>query len=122
MNQHEQPAWLMQHAKTLRKQMTDAEHRLWYYLRAKRLNGIKFRRQVPIYHYVADFLCISSLLIIELDGSQHQQAEQVVYDQKRTHYFEFLGYRVLRISNEEIFNNISGVLEKILQGISQNKT
>ncbi len=122
MNQHEQPAWLIQRAKTLRKKMTEAEHQLWYRLRAGRLNGVKFRRQVPIHCYVADFLCVSSHLIVELDGSQHQYLEQIAYDQKRTHYFECLGYRVLRISNDEIFNNISGVLEIILHAMVQDKT
>ena len=122
MNQHEQPVWLTQRAKILRKQMTEAEHQLWYHLRAKRLNGIKFRRQVPIHCYVADFLCVSSRLIVELDGSQHQCLEQIAYDQKRTRYFESLGYRVLRISNEEIFINISGVLEVILNAMVQGKT
>ena len=121
MNQHEQPAWLLQRAKILRQQMTEAEHQLWYHLRAKRFKGMKFRRQVPIHYYVADFLCIASHLIIELDGSQHQELKQMVYDRKRTHYFESFGYRVLRISNDEIFHNISGVLETICHATHEDK-
>jgi very-short-patch-repair endonuclease len=111
-----------QYAKALRKHMTEAEHRLWYHLRAKRLNGIKFRRQVPMRQYIADFLCSSSRLVIELDGSQHQEPEQVEYDKKRTLYFESVGYQVLRVSNEEIFKNIGGVLEIILGVIGAGKS
>ena len=106
MNQHKQPTWLSQYAKTLRKNMTEAERRLWHHLRSNRLNDAKFRRQVPIHHYIADFLCVSAHLVVELDGSQHQQSENRIYDKKRTLYFESLGYRVLRVSNEEVFNTI----------------
>ena len=99
--------------------MTEAEHQLWYHLRSRRFNGSKFRRQVPISHYIADFFCFSSRLIVELDGSQHQNPEHVTYDEKRTAYFNSLGYRVIRVSNEEIFYNISGVLEIIFKAITE---
>jgi very-short-patch-repair endonuclease len=114
MKQYKQPLWLNQYAKDLRKNRTEAEHRLWYHLRARSLDGVKFRRQVPMGHYIADFLCYSSRFIVELDGSQHQELAHIKYDEERTQYFESLGYRVLRISNEEIFNNLSGVLDSIV--------
>ncbi len=65
-------------------------------------------------HYIADFPCYSARLIIELDGSQHRKPAHIEYDDKRTHYFEQLGFRVLRISNEEIFTHLSGVLDSII--------
>jgi very-short-patch-repair endonuclease len=95
MNQHKQSSKLIHYAKALRKNRTEAEHLLWYHLRSRRLNGIKFRRQVPIGHYIADFFCFSSRIIVELDGSQHQNPEHIVYDEKRTAYFKSLDYRVI---------------------------
>jgi very-short-patch-repair endonuclease len=121
MTQHKQPLWLTQYAKQLRKNMTEAEQQLWFRLRSSRLNGIKFRRQVPMSHYIADFVCSSFYLIIELDGSQHQIPEQKKYDQLRTDYFELLGYHVLRIDNNEIFSHMSGVIEAILDVIESRK-
>lgn len=99
------------HAKALRANMTDAERRLWYLLRAHRLDGIKFRRQVPIGRYVADFACISRNLIIEVDGGQHAESET---DAKRTNWLEGRGFRVLRFWNNEVLQNSNGVLEVIL--------
>jgi very-short-patch-repair endonuclease len=69
-------------ARNLRQTMPDAERRLWAYLRGRRLEGHKFRRQVPIGPYIADFVCESAKLIVEADGGQH--AEQVAADKKRT--------------------------------------
>lgn len=86
---------------------------MWQKVRAKRLEGIKFRRQVPIGNYIVDFLAFSKKLIIELDGSQH--FDNIEYDNKRTEDLNRLGYKVLRFWDNEIINNIDGVLLKILE-------
>jgi very-short-patch-repair endonuclease len=114
-----QPLWLSHYAKDLRKKMTDAEHRLWYYLRSNRLKGIKLRRQVPIHHYIADFICLSVHLVIELDGSHHKNSQQKKYDEEQTLYLNSPGYKVLRIDDNEIFQNMPGVLESILKTIEK---
>lgn len=100
-------------AKELRKNMTDFELKLWYYLRAKRFMGLKFKRQVPIGNYIVDFLCTDNNTIIELDGSQH--LKQIEHDEIRDYYLKSKGYKIIRILNNEI-NNIEGVL-KYLQDI-----
>ena len=89
------------HVRELRQNSTDAERRLWHFLRAKRLKGYKFRRQHIIYPFVVDFVCLERKLIIELDGGQH--AEHGHYDEKRTSYLQSKGYRVLRFWNLDVF-------------------
>ena len=86
-------------AKSLRRNMTDAEKKLWYYLRAGRLGGHKFKRQAPIGAYVVDFVAPALKLIVELDGSQH--AQQQKYDAARTRFLNGCGYRVLRFGDDE---------------------
>src|SRR5512139_3746209 len=98
-------------ARRLRRDRTDAERRLWFRLRDRRLNGLKFRRQMPIKSYVVDFCCESVRLIVELDGGQH--AELQVEDAKRTSELEKFGYLVLRFWNNDVMQNIDGVLEVI---------
>ncbi len=78
-------------ARNLRANATDAEKLLWSRLRARQLNGWKFRRQVPLQNYIADFLCEEAKLIVELDGGQH--ADQVEKDNARTASLNALGYR-----------------------------
>lgn len=101
-------------AKALRANMTDAERRLWYLLRAHRLRGIKFKRQVPIRRYVADFACLDRKLLIEVNGSQHAGNEA---DVERTKWLEDQGFRVLRFWNNEVLKNTNGVLEAILSAV-----
>src|SRR5215213_8782374 len=98
-------------ARRLRRNQTDAERTLWFRLRDRRLGGLKFRRQVPIDHYVVDFCCESARLIVELDGGQH--AEQVEKDKARAAALEARGYLVLRFWNNEVLQNTHGVLEVI---------
>ena len=86
-------------AKHLRKNMTEAEHRLWYHLRAYRLNGIRFRRQQPIGTYVVDFVHFGSKVIVEADGGQHAGSE---HDARRDAWLEAQGYKVLRFWNDDI--------------------
>lgn len=103
----------LSNAKKLRKTQTDVENILWYHLRNSNLNGIKFRRQVPIGDYIVDFLCMNKKLVVELDGSQH--IDNIEYDTKRTSFLEQKGYKVIRIFNNEILENLPVVLEYIYQ-------
>lgn len=98
--------------KDLRNNSTPQEILLWSRIKNYKL-GFKFRRQHSIGGYVADFYCTSEKLIIEIDGSQHFNNDGVEYDNNRTKFFEGLGIRVLRFTNTEINNNMSGVLLKI---------
>ncbi|MGN0031681.1 MAG: endonuclease domain-containing protein [Candidatus Gastranaerophilaceae bacterium] len=103
----------LENAKTLRSNQTDCENIIWQNLRAKRLNNIKFRRQVPIGKYIVDFVNLDKKLVIELDGSQHLDAIQ--YDNNRTEYLTNLGYKVVRFNNNDIINNLESVLNKIVE-------
>lgn len=98
-------------AKSLRSGMTDAEKKLWFYLRANRFEGIKFVRQKPIGPYVVDFCCCNKKLIVELDGGQHEQ--QITYDARRTAFLNGEGYRVIRFSDTDALKNTMTVLEQI---------
>ena len=97
--------------RNLRQNATDAERRLWSHLRNRQLDGHKFRRQVPLGPYIADFACLSERLIVEVDGGQH--AWQATTDAARTPWLEAEGYRVLRFWNSEVLGNLEGVLQTI---------
>ena len=99
------------HARALRTNTTEAERRLWYYLRGRRMHGLKFGRQLPIAGYVADFACIEAGLVIELDGGQH--VEQQGYDQERARKLHINGYRVLRFWNDDVLLRTRAVLDEI---------
>ena len=101
-------------ARTFRRDPTEAEKRLWGYLRNRRLSGFKFIRQEPIGPFFADFLCRETMLIIEVDGVTHGEDHEIAYDARRTAYLEAQGYRVHRVPNIEVFNNFDGVLNGIL--------
>ncbi len=103
---------LKHRARTLRKNMSSAENRIWYFLRNRRLNGYRFVREFAIGPYIADFVCREKKLIIEVDGGQHMGA--VEYDNRRTKFLEKEGYSVIRVWNNEVFKNTRGVLESIL--------
>ncbi len=103
--------------RSLRKSMTDAEQHLWYHLRAKGLKGYKFRRQHLIYPYIVDFVCLSKKLIVECDGSQHLEQEN--YDEKRTHFLEAQGYKVIRFWNDMILQETTLVLEVIYDALEE---
>lgn len=99
------------HAKSLRKSMTDAERRLWYRLRAHRLNQFKFKRQVAVGKYVVDFVCFERRLIIEADGGQH---DGQVSDIERDRWLADQGFRILRFWNNEVLNDTEAVLSQIV--------
>ncbi len=103
----------VQRARELRRGDTDAEARLWDVLRAHRLGGWKWKRQVPWGPYFLDFLCVEVGLVVEVDGGQH--ADRVAYDQRRTAYLERSGLRVLRFWNSDVLTNRDGVCLTILE-------
>ena len=103
---------LREKARALRNNMTEAEKCLWFRIRCKQLSGYKFRRQQPIGPFIVDFVCLSKRLIIELDGGQH--ARQTEDDEHRTQWLEQQGFRVMRFWNNDIRDNIDGVLMNIL--------
>jgi len=94
-------------ARKLRSQMTDAERKLWFALKDRRFQSFKFRRQVPIGPYVADFLSYGSRLVVEVDGGQHADS---VRDMKRDHWLAENDFRVVRFWNNEVLSNLEGVL------------
>ena len=98
-------------ARALRRQATRAEAILWAELRGSRLHGAKFRRQVPIDRYVADFYCHAAKLVIELDGRQHEWFAE--YDSARTGIIESHGFRVVRFANQEVCEDLESVLARI---------
>ena len=105
------------YSKDLRKNMTDAEQTLWFYLRNNQLAGYKFRRQEAIDNYIGDFVCYKKKLIIELDGGQHNDEQNIEQDKIRQNYLEQQGFKILRFWNDNIFNNIEGVLDTILKNL-----
>jgi len=105
-------------ARQLRVRQTEAERLLWFLLRDRRLNGAKFRRQVPIGNYIVDFVCQEAKLIVELDGGQH--ADQVEYDTARSKWLAGVGYRVLRFWNNDLTENEEGVLTAIFNELNPN--
>ena len=107
-------------AKLLRKNQTMSVEKFWYEVKAKRLGGYKFRRQVVIGKFVADFVCEQKKLIIELDGSHH--ADQIEKDEQRTAELEKFGYRVIRIWNHEVIDNLAGTLDWLLHELDSVDT
>ena len=103
---------LIDFARILRKNSTIAERKLWHRLRSRNFMNLKFRRQEPVENYIVDFICYEKKLIIELDGSQH--LEQGEYDEERTKYLKSKGYKVLRFWNNQVMNDIDGVLRAIV--------
>ncbi len=104
-------------ARRLRTEATDAERRLWYFLRRRQLGGCKFRRQYPLAGFIVDFVCLTARLVVELDGGQHLDA--VDYDQTRTTVLERQGYRVLRFWNDDVLLRTDAVLGVILEALQE---
>lgn len=98
-------------ARTMRREATEAEDRLWQELRSRRLDGIKFRRQVPVGRFIVDFLCPEAMLIVEIDGSQHANS---LRDDERTADLNQLGFRVLRFWNDDVLKDMTGVCATII--------
>jgi very-short-patch-repair endonuclease len=99
-------------ARSLRKTPTDAERLLWRHLRAKQIQGFRFRRQVAIGPYFADFVCREARLIIEVDGGPHNEPN---IDSARDRYLQGAGFKVMRVWNTDVMANVAGVCEVILE-------
>ena len=112
---HKYSKFAKEKSRDLRKNLTDAEQKLWYYIRKEQINGFKFRRQQPIGSYIADFVCQSKKLIIEVDGGQHNDNKNKLDDGQRTKYLIDAGYTVRRYWNNEIFENIEGVISNLME-------
>lgn len=108
-------------ARHLRRNQTEAERRLWLYLKDMKREGFHFRRQCPVGPYVADFLCYSARIIIEVDGGQHGTDEGIEHDQRRDEWFAKDGYRVLRYWNSDVLGNTESVMETILSILNEGK-
>jgi very-short-patch-repair endonuclease len=117
-------------AKRLRRDMTDAERRLWARLRRDQIEDCPFRKQVPIGPYIADFACLPLKLVIEVDGSQHSERPPTprlrrtgkASDERRTAWLEARGYRVLRFWNNEVLGEIAAVSEVIRSAVLELKS
>lgn len=103
---------LKEFAKHNRREMTKSETILWNALR-RDIKSYKFRRQHPIGDYIADFLCVTNKMVIEVDGEYHNDPQQQQEDQWRTEYLERKGYKVIRFTNEEVNSDVKGVISKI---------
>lgn len=101
--------------------MTDAELKLWNEIRAHRLMGLGFRRQLPIAEYIVDFACPAKKLIVEVDGSQHGTAELAGADQTRTEELRRLGWTVLRFWNDDVLRDIDAVCQHIVAASDQTE-
>ena len=106
---------LVARAKLLRRNMTDVEKKLWRCLRSRQFERFKFRRQYPIGKYIVDFICVEERLIIELDGGQHADNTK---DNIRDEWLRARGYTVLRFWNNEMIENMDGVLQTILSTVN----
>ena len=105
----------LERARELRRQQTPTEKVVWAALRRNRLEEFRFKRQVPLGPYFADFACLSARLIVEIDGGGHDQTYR--YDRTRTDFLTREGYEVIRFSNEDVGTNLDGVVETIRQAL-----
>lgn len=109
------PSYVIELAKDMRKNMTEAEETLWSAINKRQINGLKFRRQHPIYRYVLDFYCYKKQLAIEVDGEVHKKHKD--NDTYRDEFLKSIGIRTIRLRNAEIINNLNSVVEKIKQEV-----
>ena len=111
---------LVNRTKKLRQSETEAEQIIWSWLRAKKLKGVKFRRQEPVGIYVVDFVSFEKKLIIEIDGGQHNIEVNKANDEVRTEWLESQGFRVIRFWNNEVSSNLDGVITQIQKVIEEH--
>ena len=104
-------------ARKLRRDMTEAEQRLWQMLRSRQTEGDRFRRQAPVGRFIADFVCHAARLIVEIDGGQHDHSSAA--EANRTRFLEAEGYRVLRLWNNQVLDNPEGVRAVIADALHQ---
>ena len=115
------PAVTLARARSLRRDQTDAERKLWRLLHSRRLAAAKFRRNHPIGQFFADFCCLKARVVIEVDGGQHADPGQAAYDRRRSAYLESQGFRVMRFWNEAILKESERVLEQIYEALANKE-
>ena len=111
---------LQSRARRLRNQATDAERHLWRHLRYRQIAGYRFRRQVPVAGFIADFASLEAKVIVELDGGQH--AQQVGYDKQRDRLIEAQGFLVLRFWDNQVMQETQAVLDEIIRALTMRAT
>ena len=111
--------WRTNRSRALRSHLTAAEARLWQKLRNRQLGGFKFVRQASIGTYFADFVCRERKLIVEVDGATHGNDDEIAADTERTAALERMGYRVYRVTNDDVARNLDGALESILRELEK---
>jgi very-short-patch-repair endonuclease len=104
---------LISTARSLRRNATSAERLLWARLRRNAIDSFHFRRQVPLGSFIADFACFEAKLIVEVDGATHGADTEITRDRNREKILQDGGFAVLRVNNDDVFNNLDGVLETI---------
>ena len=110
---------LKQHARRLRKNMTNSEQVLWSRLRCKQLLGVQFYRQKPIGDYIVDFFAPKTKLVIEVDGSQHREGVHAIKDKRRDTYLASLGFRVLRFNSRKVLQETDAVVDVIFRTMAE---
>jgi very-short-patch-repair endonuclease len=116
------PPDILAHCRELRQNSTLPENILWSLLRSHRFKNAHFRRQHPMGSYILDFYCHEVRLAIELDGSQHREESNLVYDQERTEFFRSRGITVIRFWNDEVLNQLEDVLGVIWEALPDKET
>jgi very-short-patch-repair endonuclease len=106
--------WRTNRARTLRSNATSAEDAIWDALRDRQLDGLKFARQVPIGNAYVDFVCRAHRVIVEIDGATHGMPSEIAQDVRRSRSLEGDGYRVFRVTNTDVFENLDSVLDHLL--------
>ena len=109
-------------ARELRRTMSVPERKLWRALSNRKAGDLRFRRQHPMGNYIVDFVCLERKLVIEVDGSQHGEVEQMAHDQRRTDWLSNEGYRVIRFWASEVICNLEGVVETIMHEAESQAT
>ena len=104
----------------MRNNPTDAERRLWTFLRRSQMDGFKFRRQHPVAGYIVDFVSLRAKLIVELDGGQHNTPDALEYDASRTQKLESIGFRILRFWDHDVLRDPDAVLATIYRFLTQS--
>ena len=108
-------------ARTLRKNSTIQEKRLWNLLKNHQFHSLKFKRQQPIGNYIVDFICKEAKIIIEVDGGQHNEKEIIEADNEKTAFLESKGYKVIRFWNNEVYENIEGIIKRLEKEINPHQ-
>ncbi len=109
-------------ARSLRKNQTAAETRLWGCLRKRSFQDCRFNRQVTLGPYTVDFLCREKRLVIEVDGATHGEGAEVEHDRRRTEFLVKLGFQVFRVDNADVFKNLDAVLDGLLMVLAKRKS